>query len=204
MNMSTSSAVLEASDAAAQERQKIVEPENANMVCSPQTESVTNDSELIRILDTLLDSDTTITFRTVAREHPRIKHASSFTRDPARAKLILEYQAQQNERRAWVARARKQSISTMTARLAQRDELITKLKLKIEALTASHKAMLMAVGELGGTSKWLRFFEAHRNFRELLLEMNLMPTANVTQLAPKDGRKSDATGSRGGEPNTCA
>ena len=54
----------------------------------------------------------------------------------------------------------------------------------MQLLTASHLAMLRAVGELGGFSKWARFYEQYSQARDKLIELGAVPAATVSPMEP--------------------
>jgi hypothetical protein len=141
-----------------------------------------DDAEMVRILQHMLESDETITARGVARRHPSVQHASSITRHENRSELLARYQAMQNERRAWLKRLPKHSQAETASQLANKDLRISELERQIEILRVSHLAMMRAVGEMGGVSKWLRYFEDCREAREELKRLGLLPTAEVTTM----------------------
>jgi hypothetical protein len=154
-----------------------------------------DDAEMVHILQEMLEADETITARGVTRRHPSIQHASSITRHGKRSDLLARYQAIQTERRAWLARLPKHSRVETAAQLADKDIRISELERQLEILRASHLAMMRAVGELGGVSKWLRFFEDYRGAREELKKLGLLPNAELTIIgkpkAERYGHESD-------------
>ncbi|MDO9421067.1 MAG: hypothetical protein Q7T66_10420 [Herminiimonas sp.] len=139
------------------------------------------DSQMRIILETLLAEDVNITARAVARLHPSIKAASSITRSEARSKLLADYQRQQLAYRGWRSRAGKQSHHSMAVALAQKEQQIAELEANLRLLTASHVAMLRAVGAMGGFNKWAQFFEKHQEVRTKLVELGAIPN-NVTAM----------------------
>ena len=70
--------------------------------------------------------------------------------------------------------------------------LATQLDATVQLLTASHLAMLRAVGELGGFSKWAKFYERHREARDKLMALGAVPIATVSSLADEHPGKSGA------------
>lgn len=146
-----------------------------------------HDSEMIEILETLLAADQDITARAVARLHPSIKAASSITRNEARSKLLARYQERQAEYRRWRGRVGKKSSAEAAAALEQKEHRIAELEKSVQMLTASHLAMLRAVGEMGGFSKWAHFYEQYREVRDSLAGLGAIPEATVTT-KPADGR----------------
>lgn len=138
-----------------------------------------HEAEMRVILDTLLADDQDITARAVARLHPTIKAASSITRSETRNALLKDYQRRQHEYRVWRGRVGKQSTINVAAALAKKDLRIVELEASIQILTASHMALLRAVGALGGFSKWAKFFETHQEVRRKLADFGAIPE-NIT------------------------
>ena len=140
------------------------------------------DPYMERILQDMIERDEDITARAVARLHPRIKAASSVTRNPERSALLARYQKKQDEYRNWRHRLSKRSRDSAALDLAGKDLLIKELELQVEILTASHVAMLRAVGELGGFSKWAQFFESYKEIRDTLTKLGAVPDAEIVQI----------------------
>ncbi|SEK08850.1 hypothetical protein [Paraburkholderia diazotrophica] len=150
--------------------------------------TASGDEPMREILETLLANDEDITARAVARLHPSINAASSITRNGSRSKLLAEYQQRQTEYRRWRGRVAKRSGTDTAASLADKDIRIAELEATVQLLTASHLAMLRAVGELGGFSKWARFYEQYRDARDKLAELGAIPEATVSPM-PADSPK---------------
>ena len=139
------------------------------------TPSESYDSEMEVILQTMLELDEDITARGVIRLHPKLSAASSITRNPARSEMLVLYQKKQEEFRGWRKRLAKRSKDSSAMDLAEKDILIAELEHQVEILTASHVAMLRAVGELGGFAKWAKFFDDFQGVRNQLNKMGAMP-----------------------------
>jgi hypothetical protein len=148
-----------------------------------------NESKMRDILEMLLEQDDNITARAVARLHPTIRSASSITRSEARSTLLSEYQRRQNEYRRWRGRVAKQSGAQVAATIADKDIKIANLESQVALLTASHLAMLRAVGELGGFRKWAAFYDRFREERQQLDRLGSTPTS----LAVDSGANSVST-----------
>jgi hypothetical protein len=73
--------------------------------------------------------------------------------------------------------------------LAQRDLRIAQLESHVALLTASRVAMIRAVGELGGSGKWAKFFESYSDVRARLTELGALPEADVSPLPSHEARK---------------
>lgn len=152
--------------------------------------SSADDGRMREILEVLLTNDEDITARAVARLHPSIRAASSITRSESRRGLLAEYQQRQAEYRGWRGRAAKRSGADMAATLADKDLRIAELEATVQLLTASHVAMLRAVGELGGFSKWARFYEQYRDARDKLAELGAIPEAAIVPMLENSKRRS--------------
>jgi len=139
----------------------------------------TSEEQMREILEALLAEDRDITARAVARLHPSIKAASSFTRSPSRSRLLAEYQQRQVEYRRWRGRVAKRSSADTAASLADKDIRIAELEADVQLLTASHIAMLRVVGELGGFTKWAKFYEHYRGAHEKLRSLGAIPLPTI-------------------------
>lgn len=139
-----------------------------------------DDDLLVQILEELLQKNVNITAREVARLHPHIGHASTITRNPNRSEVLALYQTKQKEIRGHLGRLGKRSKESTAAELANKDLRIAELEKQVELLQSSHLAMIRAVGELGGMSKWMRFFENYKEARDLLYQMNVLPDAEIS------------------------
>lgn len=142
--------------------------------CNPNDTQEGN--EMICVLEGLLERDEDITARAVARLHPQIRHASSVTRSKTRADLLAQYQQKQKDIRSLLKRNKKRSQEKIAEDLAKKDQKIAELEKQVEVLTASHIAMIRVVGELGGMSKWLQFFESYRDIRDSLQKLGTVPS----------------------------
>lgn len=120
--------------------------------------AVNLDDNLHSILESMLESDERITAHAIVRKVEGLSAVSTLTRDTFRRDLIAHYQQMQSARNHWVDRARKNSQKRLIASLVMKDERIADLERQVALLTASHKAIILAVGELGGVRAWQRFF----------------------------------------------
>ena len=163
------------------------------MTESNGTTPSSDDDQMREILETLLANDEDITARAVARLHPSINAASSITRSESRSKQLAEYQQRQTEYRRWRSRVAKRSGADTAASLADKDIRIAELEGTVQLLTASHLAMLRAVGELGGFSKWARFYEQYRDARDRLAELGAIPEAAVSPIPAESPKRRRET-----------
>ncbi len=146
------------------------------------------DPEMEAILQGMLDRDEDITARGITRLYPKLKAASSITRNPARSKMLELYQTKQDEFRGWRKRLAKRSRDSSAMDMAEKDVRIAELERQVELLTASHVAMLRAVGELGGFAKWAKFFDTYKDIRDELAKMGAMPEAKVLNMESANDR----------------
>ncbi|MCP1290409.1 hypothetical protein NK214_09440 [Chromobacterium sp. S0633] len=142
------------------------------------------DAEMKQILEDLLANDEPITTRAIARLHSKVNAASSITRHPGRSKLLAHYQERQEQYRSWSGKTSTQSKAVTSAALADKDMRIAELEQQVALLTASHVAMIRAIGELGGFSKWAQFFANYRESRIEQERLGALPLAKVTHLTP--------------------
>lgn len=119
------------------------------------------DDRIVKALEYMLEHGEDITYRAVVRAVEGISAASSITRDHYRRSLVEHFQAMQTERQQWVKRVQKVSQTKTAAQLAAKDLRIDELERQVAILTASHKAMILAVGEMGGMTTWRRFFDEY-------------------------------------------
>lgn len=156
--------------------------------------SETQDEALLKqILEDMLQRNENITARAVARLHPHISHASTITRSESRSNLLKQYQTKQQEIRKHVGQLTKRSKESTAILLANKDQRIAELERQLDLLRSSHLAMIRAVGELGGISKWARFYEGYQDARDQLYRLNAIPVPS-TDL--KDESKLGVTASR--------
>jgi hypothetical protein len=150
------------------------------------------DEAMVKVLEQLLAEDVDITARAVARLHPSLKAASSITRSPGRMHLLSKYQEQQGRYRRWKGRVSRMSGTEQSAALAARDARIAELEATVQLLTASHVAMLRTVGELGGFSKWTKFYGNYKSVRDNLSALGALPNSTVRQLGPSSESSGEA------------
>ncbi len=127
----------------------------------------------------LIAQNRKITIRAVA-ERTGVAH-TTYSRDPKRKAQITR--AQELQRLAWTIKRthRGQAEPHENVALARLRQRLEEAEARNQLLIASHRAMLSAVGELGGTRAWLRFFANLPQALESLDEMGALPE-NVTSL----------------------
>ncbi len=134
------------------------------------------DAKLRTAAEQMLDEEKTVTARSLARR-AGLRAPSSITRDATRRALLGEFQGQQERRRTWIQRAKKEATDKLQQALVAREEQVAALTRKVQLLTASHKAILLAVDEVGGTNAWARFFASYKDSVEALREPEALPVA---------------------------
>jgi hypothetical protein len=159
------------------------------------------DAKLRTSAEQMLEGDETVTARSLARQ-AGLRAASSITRDAPRRALLGEFQGQQERRRAWVQRAKKESTDKLQQALAARDDQVGALTRKVQLLTASHKAILLAVDEVGGTKAWLRFFASYSDSIEALREPEALPGAPGKPALPPHASLARGARSRAHAPSS--
>lgn len=155
----------------------------------PQSAVTSYDPEMEEILQAMFECDEDITARGVIRRHSTLSAASSITRNPTRTKMLEKYHLQQEEFRKWRNRLSKISKDSSALDMAGKDIRIAELERSVEMLTLSHVAMLRAVGELGGFSKWAKFFENFQEVRNELMKLNAVPNAEIVSTRRIKARK---------------
>lgn len=110
----------------------------------------------------LVEQNEPVTARRVGRETGL--SVTSITRSESRMAIVRDAIAEQEKLSSWLERQSKSSKAKVARLLAEKDQKISDLEQQITLLQASHKAMILAVGELGGMQAWQRFFEKWREF----------------------------------------
>lgn len=138
------------------------------------------DQMLDAILQRMLNDNIDISARSVIRETDcPFKHASDVTRQPERKALLERYKTRQRELRNLMEKTDKQSRTHLQAKVARLTQENDVLKGERDLLVASHKAMLLAVGEMGGMTAWRKFFPVWEETREQLRQLQALPNAEV-------------------------
>lgn len=141
----------------------------------PRTDSA--NEVLKQLLDQMLAAGDRISARAVAARHPDIKSTSTITRSKARSELIAEYEGRQEAIRRLQARALKRSKMEAAHRIEQMENRIHELEGIVDALLASHRIMMRAVGEAGGAGSLVKLYAKYRCVYEV-----------VQKLQPVDGQ----------------
>lgn len=148
--------------------------------------------ELERVLQELLNQNTAITAREVARRHSSLSSASTITRHLGRRNMVEEYQKRQSEMRAWQDRLGKRSKEQVAGDLAAQQAKISELDATVQTLVTGHVALLAAVAQVGGMSKLSKFYENFREVRQQLTQTGAIPhdipTPELVKLPGRRGK----------------
>jgi hypothetical protein len=131
----------------------------------------------------LIAENQKITIRAVA-ERTGVAH-TTYSRDPRRKAQITR--AQEIQRLAWTIKQthRGQAAPHEGVALARLRHRLDEVEAHNQLLIASHRAMLSAVGELGGTRAWLRLFAKQPDALASLGAIGALPE-NVTPIQQSD------------------
>ncbi|MBY5869459.1 hypothetical protein [Rhizobium leguminosarum] len=141
---------------------------------------------LEELLEAMIAENETITVRAVCRRSDGVfKHATDITRNIKRqAAVDAAFKRQETIRRA-VDRSSKKSRSELERLVATKNDEIGQLLADKELLIASHRAMILAVAEMGGFSTWRKFYEGYQATVDRLEAMNAIPSGEVVDFPPK-------------------
>lgn len=141
---------------------------------------------LEELLEAMIAEDEAITVRAVCRRSDGIfKHATDITRNEARHGKVKEAISRQETIRSAVNRSSKKSRTELEKLVAMKNTEIAQLQADKELLIASHRAMILAVAEMGGFPTWKRFFDRYQSTIDHLEEMRALPDVNVISLSSR-------------------
>ena len=147
------------------------------------------DAKLLDVLKSFIDEDRTISLRGVC-QHVGIDPGNT-KRDRWRDAVIQACKTHQGELRQWRKRQAKRSRTEDAKALVARDERVADLERQNALLRASHKAMILAVGELGGMAAYMRFFDDWRSVEVELASIGAMPDAEIRTLHDGSARERE-------------
>lgn len=141
---------------------------------------------LEELLEAMIAEDEDITVRAVCRRSDGVfKHATDITRNEARHGMVKAAITKQETIRTAVNRSSKKSRAELEKLVAMKNAEIAQLQADKELLIASHRAMILAVSEMGGFATWKRFFERYQATVDRLEEMRSLPEVNVISLSSR-------------------
>lgn len=155
---------------------------NFKELLAPQLPYPAYDKDMEDVLIAMLEKGETITFRSVMRAYPKLKHASALTRNPNRRKVVEIVQTFQQKLVNWSPRVQKQSKASIVGDLAKKDLEIKRLRRQNELLIHSHIGLFRAVGSRGGYSEWTRFFNDYQAIQQELADMGAIPSATINDI----------------------
>lgn len=143
---------------------------------------------LEELLEAMVADNETITARAVTRRSDGLfKHASDLTRNSARSAMVERYSKKQKTIRSAVERSSGKSRLELERLVATKNDVIEQLRAEKELLIGSHRAMILSVAEMGGFSRWKRFFDHYQDTIDQLEKMGSLPKAVLIPLPSKRG-----------------
>jgi hypothetical protein len=143
-------------------------------------------------LEAMLLNDEDITARGLVRHMADVfKHPTDITRPKDRRGVLERFQVRQEELRRVMAKADKNSKVNLTARIVRQEEEIANLKHQRDLLVASHRAVILAVGELGGMRNWRRFFDGYQSALDTMRDLGALPETEISNPAPARFHRKD-------------
>ncbi|MDH0614128.1 MULTISPECIES: hypothetical protein [unclassified Agrobacterium] len=141
---------------------------------------------LEELLEAMIAEDEDITVRAVCRRSDGVfKHATDITRNEARHRMVKTAITKQEIIRTAVNRSSKKSRAELENLVAMKNAEIAQLQADKELLIASHRAMILAVAEMGGFPTWRRFFDRYQATIDQLENMRSLPDANLISLSSR-------------------
>ncbi len=134
----------------------------------------------------MIAENETITARAIVRRSGDVfKHATDITRNKARRTMVENALKKQETIRTAVDRSSKKSRTELERLIATKNIEIERLRADKELLIASHRAMILAVTEMGGFATWKRFFDQYQSTIDRLEKMKCLPKAEVINLSSR-------------------
>lgn len=141
---------------------------------------------LEELLEAMIADDEDITVRAVCRRSDGVfKHATDITRNDTRHDAVKAAITRQETIRTAVNRSSKKSRTELEKLVALKNDEIAQLQADKELLIASHRAMILAVAEMGGFPTWKRFFDRYQATIDQLEKMRSLPDVNVISLSSR-------------------
>lgn len=141
---------------------------------------------LEELLEAMIAENETITVRAVCRRSDGVfKHATDITRNTQRQAAVDAAIARQETIRTAVERSSKKSRGELERLVATKNDEIMQLQADKELLIASHRAMILAVAEMGGFATWRKFYDGYQAVIDRLEKMHAIPTGEVFDFPPK-------------------
>lgn len=152
----------------------------------PEDELDGPDPRIGNVCRELIAEDEKITLRTVA-SRLGVAH-TTLSRDQARRDQVERARNLQKLAGSIRSTQRGHIKGSESLPLARANLRLKELEQENALLVASHRAMIMAVGEMGGMRAYRRFFEAHQEALAKLEKLKAIPdTVTALRLAVTDG-----------------
>lgn len=144
---------------------------------------IDKNAHLEELLEAMIAENETITARAIVRRSGDVfKNATDITRNAHRRTKFENAQRRQETIRAAIDRSSKKSRAELERLVEVKNAEIDRLQADKELLIASHRMMILAVAEMGGFSKWKRFFDGYQATIDKLDSMGSIPTGEVVTL----------------------
>lgn len=132
-----------------------------------------NNAVLQKILDALVSENVDITAREIARRHPHLKHASTFTRNAERLELIGIAQRSQIQAREIAAKI---SGSQTSLPLREDEQIeVAVLQRQVQILVAAHAGLIRSVQLAGGMAALERFWNDYKEISGTIQQLDAGP-----------------------------
>jgi hypothetical protein len=147
---------------------------------------IDKNAHLEELLEAMIAEDETITARAIVRRSGGVfKNATDITRNVDRRTKFEDAQRKQETLRIAIGRRSGKSRAELERLVKVKNAEIEELQGERQLVIASHRLMILAVAEMGGFSKWKRFFEGYQAAIDKLDGMESIPSGEVVALPPR-------------------
>jgi hypothetical protein len=147
---------------------------------------IDKNAHLEELLEAMIAEDETITARAIVRRSGGVfKNATDITRNVDRRTKFEDAQRKQETIRIAIGRSSGKSRAELERLVEVKNAEIDELQGDRQLVIASHRMMILAVAEMGGFSKWKRFFEGYQATIDKLDGMDAIPSGEVVALPPR-------------------
>lgn len=147
---------------------------------------IDKNAHLEELLEAMIAEDQTITARAIVRRSGDVfKNATDITRNVARRTKFENAKRKQETIRIAIGRSSGKSRAELEQLVKVKNAKIDELQGDRELVIASHRMMILAMAEMGGFSKWKRFFVGYQATVDKLESMDAIPSGEVVPLTPR-------------------
>lgn len=147
---------------------------------------IDKNTHLEELLEAMIAEDETITARAIVRRSADVfKNATDITRNVDRRTKFEDAQRKQETIRIAIGRSSGKSRAELERLVEVKNAEIGELQGDRQLVIASHRMMILAVAEMGGFSKWKRFFEGYQATIDKLDSIDAIPSGEVVALPPR-------------------